>query len=34
MFNFILGVVAGGAAVWFAKPTLQTWYANIKAKTV
>jgi hypothetical protein len=32
MFTFILGVVVGGAAVWFAKATIQTWYANITAK--
>jgi hypothetical protein len=32
MFNFILGILAGGAAVWFAKPTIAAWIAAVKAK--
>jgi hypothetical protein len=34
MFNFILGGAICGAAVWFAKPTLQGWLDAIKAKFV
>jgi len=31
MFDIIIGIAVGGAAVWFAKPTLQAWIAAFKA---
>lgn len=33
MFEFMLGMIAGGAVVWFAKAKLIAWYDAVVAKT-